>query len=403
MLTVEVLTGQIPLLMLHWKTLVPVPSAVTPLVGLLGVVMVPKPDSSVQLPSPIPGVLPEKFVDVVAHKLKLVPALATVGLAKLVMLTVEVLGGHTPLLMVHWKMFVPVPKAVTPLAGFVGVVIVPKPDTKLQLPVPIAGVLPDKFVAVVAHKLKLLPALATLGLKKRVTDTVEVLGGHTPLLMVHANTLVPTPKKFTAEVGEFADATIPLPDTKLHVPVPTSGVLPARFVLVIAQILKLTPAFDGVGVLNCVTSTVDTDTGQTPLLMLHSNTFDPMPKPTTAVVGEVGTPINPEPASRFHTPIPTVGVLPVNVVEDVHKVCVGPALATVGKSSRCIKTVELFDVHTPLSIVQANTFIPAPSEVILLLGEFGFVMVPKPDTNVHVPVPTAGVLPANTVEVAQMV
>ena len=228
----------------------PVPSAVTPLVGLVGLVMVPKPARRLQLPSPITGVLPEKLVDVVAHRLKLAPALATVGLAKLVMLTVEVLGGHTPLLMVHANTLVPVPKAVTPLAGFVGVVIVPKPDTKLQLPLPIAGVLPDRLVAVVAHKLKSVPALAVLGLKKRVTETVDVLGGHTPLLMVHANTLVPTPKKFTAEVGEFADAIIPLPDTKLHVPVPINGVLPPRFVLVIAQILKLTPALDGVGKLS---------------------------------------------------------------------------------------------------------------------------------------------------------
>jgi hypothetical protein len=128
-----------------------------------------------------------------------------------------------------------------------------------------------------------------------------------------------------------------------------------------------------------------------------------MPKPTTAVVGDVGTPIAPEPASKFHTPIPTVGVLPVKVVLDAHKVCVGPALATVGKSSRCIKTVELFEAHTPLSIVHANTLLPTPIDVMFVFGEPGLLMLPEPDTNVHVPVPTTGVLPANTVLVAHIV
>ncbi len=35
---------------------------------------------------------------------------------------------------------------------------------------------------------------------------------------------------------------------------------------------------------------------------------------------------------------------------------------------------------------------PTPNPVILVTGELGLVIVPVPDNNVHVPVPTDGVL-----------
>jgi len=126
-------------------------------------VMVAVPLNNVQLPVPMAAALAASTVEV-AHMVWFGPALATVGFAKLVMLTVELLGEHTPLLMVHANTFVPTPNPVTPLVGLVGVVMVPKPDTSVQLPLPTAGVLPEKLVAVVAHKLKLVPALETVGI-----------------------------------------------------------------------------------------------------------------------------------------------------------------------------------------------------------------------------------------------
>ena len=59
--------------------------------------------------------------------------------------TVEELE-QVPLVIVHWKTFAPVPKAVTVVVGLVGVVIVPLPLTKDQSPVPTDGV----FAAMVA-------------------------------------------------------------------------------------------------------------------------------------------------------------------------------------------------------------------------------------------------------------
>ena len=142
----------------------PTPKPFAIVTGLVGVAILPLPAIKVHKPVPTAGVLPFNGDENAAQTLVEIPALATVGLAKLVMLTVELLGEHTPLLMVHANTFVPTPNPVTALLGLVGVVMAPKPDTSVQLPLPTAGVLPEKLVAVVAHKLKLVPALETVGI-----------------------------------------------------------------------------------------------------------------------------------------------------------------------------------------------------------------------------------------------
>src|SRR2546425_1158771 len=68
------------------KVFAPTPSAVTPLVGLLGVVMVPDPLTTVQRPEPTIAAFPAS-VAVVAHTAWSGPAMAVVGAA----LTVTVL------------------------------------------------------------------------------------------------------------------------------------------------------------------------------------------------------------------------------------------------------------------------------------------------------------------------
>ena len=52
-------------------------------------------------------------------------------------------------------------------------------------------------------------------------------------------------------------------------------------------------------------------------------------------------------------------------------------------------------VQVPFEIVHWNTFVPTPKPVNPDVGLVGVVIVPVPETNVHKPVPTTGVLPAN--------
>ena len=59
-----------------------------------------------------------------------------------------------PLLMVHLRVaLAPTTKPVNPLVGEEAVVIVAVPDTTVQVPVPVVGVLPAKVVVVTLHKL----------------------------------------------------------------------------------------------------------------------------------------------------------------------------------------------------------------------------------------------------------
>lgn len=50
--------------------------------------------------------------------------------------------------------------------------------------------------------------------------------------------------------------------------------------------------------------------------------------------------------------------------------------------------------HGGFEIVHMNTFAPGPTEVIVVVGDPGVVIVPAPLTRVHAPVPVAGAFPA---------
>ena len=138
------------------------PNAVNPEVGLEGVVIVPEPPAKVHVPVPTVGVFPAK-VAVVAHTVWSVPAFAVVGVALTFIITVSLDGVHVPLEIVQTNLFCPVPKAVNPEVGLLGVVIVPAPLAKVQVPVPTFGVFPAK-VAVVAQIAWSVPAFAVVGL-----------------------------------------------------------------------------------------------------------------------------------------------------------------------------------------------------------------------------------------------
>jgi len=164
----------------HLKTFVPVGNAVTPEVFNVGFVIVPPPETSVQLPVPTAGLLPAKFdVPGVAQTVWLAPALATVGnpLQKIVMLEIEAAQGGLEI--VHLKTFVPVGIPVIPVKLDVGVVIIPPPEINVQLPVPTAAT----FAFIIAKGLEIQtdwfgPAFAIVGIFFTTTVTLETEGRH---------------------------------------------------------------------------------------------------------------------------------------------------------------------------------------------------------------------------------
>src|SRR5437773_11582673 len=75
-------SAQAPLVIFHLKTFAPVPKPVTVVVGLVGVVIVPLPLTSDQVPEPTEGVFVAMVA--VAHTVWLGPAFASVTLASIV-------------------------------------------------------------------------------------------------------------------------------------------------------------------------------------------------------------------------------------------------------------------------------------------------------------------------------
>src|ERR1051325_3976428 len=147
--TVSVDEGQLALLIVQTNVFAPTERPVTAEVGLPGVVTLALPAITVHTPVPTVGALLARAA-VVEQTVWSGPALAVVGAASRVMTTVSLEDPHEPLLTVHLKRFGPTPRAVTVDVGLPGVVIVPEPLTRLQVPVPTEGVFPAR-VAVVEH------------------------------------------------------------------------------------------------------------------------------------------------------------------------------------------------------------------------------------------------------------
>jgi hypothetical protein len=129
------------LVMVHTNVLVPTLKPVTPEVGEPGVVTTPVPAVTVHVPVPTAAVLPAS-VAVLAQTDWSGPALATVGVAELVMLTWSVEAGQGAFVIFHWNMFKPGLRPVTVDVGELGEVTVPEPENTVQTPVPVAAALP---------------------------------------------------------------------------------------------------------------------------------------------------------------------------------------------------------------------------------------------------------------------
>jgi hypothetical protein len=231
---------------------------------------------------------------------------------------------------------------------------------------------------------------------------VSVLDGQGALLIAHMNTLAPAPRLVIVVVGDEGVVIVPAPLTRVQVPVPTVGVLPA----IVAELLHpdcVGPAFAVVGEATPVIVTVEVEGVHGGLLIVQVNTFGPTPNPVTPEVGEEGVVMVPVPLVSVHAPVPAVGVFPASVAVVPQTLCAGPAFDVVGVETPVIVTVEVEGVHGGLLIVQVNTFGPTPNPVKPEVGEDGVVMVPVPLVSVQVPVPTVGVFPASVAVVPQTV
>ena len=152
--------------------------------------------------------------------------------------TVEEEDAQGELEMVHWKIFVPNPKPVIEVVDESELVIVPLPEINVHAPVPIVAV----FAAIIAdgdeiHNVWLVPATETVGRSFTSMATVEVEFAQGGFEIVHAKTFVPIPNPKIEVVGDDGLLIEPLPEIKVHDPVPTAGELAA--IIALPQLIQI--------------------------------------------------------------------------------------------------------------------------------------------------------------------
>ena len=152
--TSSLLLAHTPLLIVHLKTYVTPADPLKLVVGLLAnTKLPPAPDTIVHRPVPVTGTLPPKVAGMppVIQTVWSAPAVAIVGLCCKLMSTSSLLAIHTPLLMVHRKVYVtPAVPLNTVVALFAFTKLPPAPATTLHVPVPTTAALPAN-VALVPH------------------------------------------------------------------------------------------------------------------------------------------------------------------------------------------------------------------------------------------------------------
>jgi hypothetical protein len=143
------------------------------------------------------------------------------------MLSVEVLGAQTPLLIFHCNIIVPELRLVTPDVGKVELLIAPTPESTDQLPTPTIAMLP--FNTVVGVPIQIVcegPAKDTVGRLSTWMVMVELRAGQTPFLIFQLRVLVPKASPPTEVEAEIGETMAPIPPINDQVPVPDKGVLP---------------------------------------------------------------------------------------------------------------------------------------------------------------------------------
>lgn len=161
--------------------------------------------------------------------------------------------------------------------------------------------------------------------------TLETLDGQTPLEIVQSSTFSPLLKLKALLVAEPGLNMFAEPVDIDHKPVPRVGELAASAVLgEVMQRFWAGPAAEASGISSTRITSVAV-VRQPPLLMVHSSVLVPDRRPVTVLVSEFMLVTVPPPEVMDQVPIPSVGVLPVNVVlgELIQSVCVDPTLAGV--------------------------------------------------------------------------
>jgi hypothetical protein len=161
------------------------------------------------------------------------------------MLTVDALV-QAPLAIVHSNTFIPNPRLATEALERLELETAPEPKITDHDPIPALGVLALRLtLGELIQTVWSVPANDVSAKLFTTTATVELLGGQTPLDVVHSKKLVPMPKSPTTVAGSFAPRIKPLPDKIDQNPLPTVGVLAANCTSSsVTQIVWLLPALD---------------------------------------------------------------------------------------------------------------------------------------------------------------
>lgn len=138
-------------------------------------------------------------------------------------------------------------------------------------------------------------------------------------------------------------------------------------------------------------------------MIVQTNVFIPLLIPVIDEVGDVGVVIVPPPETTVHNPVPSTGMFPFKEDELEQMVESLPAAAVVGKGLMLKLTESTEAAQAPFEIVQINVFTPTPIPVIPEVGDAGVVIVPVPETSVHIPVPIVATFPASVPVGAQKV
>jgi hypothetical protein len=245
MIMVSDLSGQVPLLITQRKPEVPGLMPVMVELGADGVVMMPDPLKSTQLPVPMAGILPVS--EVLSSQINLSgPAMGCEGCASRKIMTESLKAVQTPFETDQTRMLFPTERLLKSELGSVVEPMLLPPTATDHEPVPTDGELAAS--ATVSWQTNWSgPALGAVGPASRVMTTSSVDDVQTPLEMVQRKVTLELGSNpvidVVAEVVEVIDA---LPLTTDQEPDPKVGLLAANEVELL-QIVWSGPALDEVG------------------------------------------------------------------------------------------------------------------------------------------------------------